>query len=104
MYTLDEIRAGALAAASQYNKDADPSDRIVRIDLFGSYASDRQTEDSDVDFLVEFASPSAGLFSLARALDLLERQFSCPVDMVASPLPDGSLLRIERTVPLYEAA
>lgn len=104
MYTISEIRDNALAAISQYNDVAAPSDRIVRVDLFGSYASGRQTEDSDVDFLVEFARPTVGLFSLARALDLLEQHFSCPVDMVPTPVPEDSLPRIERTVPLYAAA
>lgn len=103
-YSIDQIREGALAAARQYNAEAAPSDRIVRIELFGSYASGTQGETSDIDFLVEFASPRTGLFCLAKALDLLERQFSCPVDMVAIPLPEDSLLDIERTVPLYEAA
>ncbi len=30
---------------------------VVNIGLFGSYAKDQQTEESDIDFLVEFVEP-----------------------------------------------
>ena len=30
---------------------------VLSIGLFGSYAKDQQSEDSDIDFLVEFSAP-----------------------------------------------
>ena len=104
MYTIEEIKAAVLVAVDKYNRNAQIEKRIVRVELFGSYASGNQTDDSDIDFLVEFASPVVGLFVLAEVLELLEQQFDCSVDMVKIPLPHNSILQIERTVPLYEAA
>ena len=52
---------------------------IKRVDLFGSYAEERQTEKSDVDLLIEFTSIAVSLL-----------------------LPDGSILDVGKTVTLYE--
>ena len=56
---------------------------IKRVDLFGSYAEERQTEKSDVDLLIEFTSIAVSLLLLA-------------------PIPDGSILDVGKTVTLYE--
>ena len=104
MYTIDEIRDAVKKAAEEYNATAPAEKRVVRIDLFGSYASGNQTESSDVDFLVTFATPVVGLFALAGLFGALEEHFDCSVDMVKYPLSENSFLEIERTVPVYEAA
>ena len=104
MYTIDEIRQAVLTAVDAYNGIAREGREIIRVELFGSYASGNQGSDSDVDFLVEFASPVVGLFALAQVLDLFEQQFDCSVDLVPLPLPEDSFLEIGRTVPLYAAA
>lgn len=104
MYTIDEIRRAVNTAVAAYNESAPSGKEIVRVELFGSYASGEQDVDSDVDFLVEFASPIVGLFAIAEALESLEQQFSCPVDMVPLPMPEDSILEVGRTVALYEAA
>lgn len=104
MYTIDEIRQSVLKAVDAYNEIAREGRQIIRVELFGSYANGSQSSHSDVDFLVEFASPVVGLFALAQALELLEQQFDCAVDMVPLPLPEDSFLEIGRTVPLYAAA
>ena len=74
------------------------------MELFGSYADGRQTEESDIDLLVEFATPYVSLFNIVAALDALEEATGMSVDLVQSPLPDDALLEIESTVLLYEAA
>lgn len=58
--------------------------RVKRIGLFGSYARGRQTDKSDLDFLVEFEEPDYDNF-LALA-DYLERLFGRKVDLLT---PDG---------------
>ena len=63
---------------------------IKRVDLFGSYAEERQTEKSDVDLLIEFTSIAVSLLLLAS------------VDIVHAPIPDGSILDVGKTVTLYE--
>lgn len=46
---------------------------IKRVDLFGSYAEERQTEKSDVDLLIEFTSIAVSLLLLASLRDRLEK-------------------------------
>ena len=53
---------------------------VSKIGYFGSFATDRQTEDSDVDILVEFPqTPGWEFFSLE---EYLENLFDRKVDLV----------------------
>jgi uncharacterized protein len=55
---------------------------VVRMGLFGSYASNEQTESSDIDILVEF-QPKAITFDHYMDLKIfLEDTFDSPVDLV----------------------
>ena len=74
---------------------------IKRVDLFGSYAEERQTEKSDVDLLIEFTSIAVSLL-LASLRDRLEKDLGTSVDIVHAPIPDGSILDVGKTVTLYE--
>ena len=49
--------------------------------LFGSYSRGEQTEESDVDILVEFDKPISGLTFVSLA-DTIERQMGMPIDVV----------------------
>jgi predicted nucleotidyltransferase len=53
---------------------------ITRIGIFGSVARGEQTEESDVDVLVE--APVLDLFSLASIHRQLEKMMGIPVDVV----------------------
>ena len=83
--------------------------RVRRLDLFGSAATFReQTENSDLDFLVEFQPLPAGAyadtyFSLLEALNGL---FGRPVDLVVGSAIRNPYFRqsVEETkTPIYEA-
>ena len=76
---------------------------VKKIDLFGSYAEGRQTEDSDVDLLVEFKTPDISLFVLSGLRIDIEESLGVSVDLLHVPLPKDSMIEIGRTVPLYEA-
>lgn len=53
---------------------------VSRIGYFGSYADDRQNENSDLDILVEFSEPIGwDFFSLEK---FLEKTFGIPIDLV----------------------
>ena len=104
MRTIEEIRDCVLKGAARYNADAPYERRIVHIELFGSYARGEQTESSDIDLLVEFATEQVSLFNIASALMAMEEATGMSVDLVQLPLPEDALLDIERTVPLYDAA
>ena len=69
---------------------------IKRVDLFGSYAEERQTEKS------EFTSIAVSLLLLASLRDRLEKDLGTSVDIVHAPIPDGSILDVGKTVTLYE--
>jgi hypothetical protein len=65
---------------------------VRRIGLFGSYAKGRQTDESDIDLLVEFAQPTYDNFvGLSREL---ERLFDTKVDILT---PEGlDSIRVRR--------
>lgn len=100
--SIDHIKGQVRTAVRAYNAEATGPDCISRVSLFGSYADGRASNNSDVDLLVRFHSPVVSLITLGRVLDLLERALGVSVDVVQDPIPEGSLLQIEKVVPLYE--
>lgn len=103
-YTLEEVRELVNSAVAEYNSSAAPGCEILRVTLFGSYADGTQDDESDVDLLVTFKDHVVSFFTLARALESMEKSLAIPVDLVQEPLPEDALLVMNRTVPLYEAA
>jgi uncharacterized protein len=82
---------------------------VRRLEVFGSSAAGPElSEGSDVDFLVEFASPPPGGYADAYfgLLESLEALFGKPVDLiVASAIRNPFFLRsVERTRALLYAA
>ena len=53
---------------------------VEKIGIFGSYAREQQSEDSDIDILVEFSRPVG--FTFIDLKDYLECLFNKPVDLV----------------------
>jgi predicted nucleotidyltransferase len=53
---------------------------VVRIGLFGSYAKDSASEDSDVDIFVELTSPNYD--TLIIILETLERDLNKKIDII----------------------
>ncbi len=78
--TLEDIKS----AINSHRKDLEEKYKVKSIAVFGSYARGEQTEDSDVDIMVEFSEP-VGLkfFGLA---DFLEDILGMKVDLTT---PDG---------------
>ena len=55
---------------------------IVRIGIFGSYARDEQTIDSDIDLLVEFEDNTQNLYDLKLQLrDFLKKSLGTEIDI-----------------------
>ena len=71
---------------------------VVDIGIFGSYAKDQQTPDSDIDFIVEFTAPRFDW--LAGLQDHLEDRFNKKVEIVRRKNLTGSrfLRRIEQEI------
>jgi predicted nucleotidyltransferase len=55
---------------------------IKKIGIFGSFIRGEQTENSDIDLLVEFEKGHSDLFNYMRLKDYLERLLGRKVDMV----------------------
>lgn len=76
---------------------------VLSIDLFGSYANEEATNDSDVDLLVYFDEKVASLFDVSGLkLDIQDR-LKTKVDVVPGPLKENSYITIKKKVRIYEA-
>jgi len=55
---------------------------LKKIGLFGSFANDEQTEDSDIDIIIEFEENTNHLFELKQELrDFIGNKFNKKVDI-----------------------
>ena len=55
---------------------------LKKIGIFGSLARAEQTEDSDIDLIVEFEENTPDLYSLKQRLkDEIQEKFNVPVDI-----------------------
>ena len=59
-------------------------------------------EESDVDLLVEFVTPSVSLLTLSSLQLQLEEELQVSVDLVHLPLPEKTLLILGEVIELYE--
>lgn len=76
---------------------------IKRVDLFGSYASGNNHQNSDVDLLVEFHTDRVSLLTLNSVKYRLEELLGTDVDLIHGPLPKDSMIKVDRRIPLYGA-
>lgn len=68
----------------QDNKEAIKSFGVTEIGLFGSYVRDEQTEESDIDFLVDFPKEKKTLRNYIDFCDLMDDLFQkMKVDIVS---------------------
>ena len=92
---IQVIRDGIATAAKEFP--------IKKAELFGSYASGKNTQDSDVDLLVEFTTPRVSLVTLNQIKYRREEILQADVDLIHGPLEDGCMIEIEERIPLYGA-
>ena len=76
---------------------------VKRIELFGSYADGTADEESDVDFLVEFAENPTSLIHICGLRETLSELLKSDVDIVKLPRKPDDGLHINRTMCLYES-
>ena len=76
---------------------------VTKASLFGSRANHTNDENSDVDLLIEFQTKAVSLFSLSGLRLDLKDCLGIDADIVHAPLPDNSILEIDKEVLLYEA-
>jgi predicted nucleotidyltransferase len=76
MKTLKEIEK----IIKQHQRELEEKYKVKKIGVFGSYARGDQSEDSDIDILVEFKEPVGFLF--IHLADFLEEILESEVDLV----------------------
>jgi predicted nucleotidyltransferase len=74
---------------------------VKRASYCGSYAEGRQTDESDLDLLVEFNDHAVSLLVLSAMKYDLEDMLKIPVDVIHAPIPADALIRIGRVIPIY---
>lgn len=95
MLTVEQITDSVNIVSQEYP--------LRRVELFGSYANGTNTPRSDVDLLVEFSQPKVSLLTLNSLKYRMEELLHTDVDIVHGPLPENSMLEVERRIPLYGA-
>ncbi len=95
MITLQQITSAAHEVAKHYP--------ITKIILFGSYAEGKNTPSSDVDLLIEFSTTAVSLMMLVDIKYHIEELLGVDVDVIHSPLPEDSLIEINKAVEIYAA-
>jgi predicted nucleotidyltransferase len=91
---IDEIKHAILKVAGEYP--------LKKVKLFGSYANNNAKDSSDIDLLVEFNNNDITLLTLAGMKYRLEDLLGISVDIIEMPIPEDSILQIERTLDIYE--
>ena len=94
MLTIEEIKNTVAKIAPQYN--------LKKVTLFGSRANGTAKENSDVDLLVEFPRGSSLLDLIGLKYDL-EDIWNLSVDVISAPIPEDSILEIDKEVEIYAA-
>lgn len=95
MLTLNQIESVAMIVAKEFP--------ITKIQLFGSYARGNYNADSDVDLLIEFVTDAVSLLTLSAVKLRFEELLGVPVDLVHAPIPEDSIIELDKVVSLYAA-
>ena len=76
-YSVDEIKNKIKNQRSVLEQNFN----VKNLFLFGSYAKGLQTDDSDIDFLVEFISNDTDMFTMVDLQEFLMNLFGKKVDL-----------------------
>ena len=95
MLTLDQIESVAMIVAKEFP--------ITKIQLFGSYARGNYNADSDVDLLIEFVTDAVSLLTLSAVKIRFEELLGVPINVVHAPIPEDSIIDLDKVVSLYAA-
>ncbi|MCR5323811.1 MAG: nucleotidyltransferase domain-containing protein [Lachnospiraceae bacterium] len=92
--TIDEIRNILLKFVSKYS--------ITKMVLFGSRAAGTNTDNSDVDLIVEFSVP-VSLIKLSMIKIDMEEALGLDVDIIHGPISESDMITVDKEVTLYAA-
>lgn len=92
--TIDNIKKITSNYITEYS--------IKSIILFGSRAEGTNSDDSDVDLIVEFFVP-VSLITLSRLKIDLEEALNLEVDIIHGPVTDDDMIEVNKEIVLYAA-
>ena len=95
MLTVQQIADSVDVASREYP--------LRKVELFGSYANGKNTPQIAVDLLVEFVQPRVSLLMISALKLRMEELLGTDVDIIHGPLPNDSMLEVDRRIPLYGA-
>ena len=95
MLTIEEIKKVIAKIAPKYN--------LKKVTLFGSRATGKNRDDSDIDLIVEFETESVSLFTIAEIMNDLEEIFGVKVDVIHGPKKDNWIIEIDKEIEIYAA-
>ena len=76
------VKTEILAFLSREKPRFERQYRIAKIGLFDSYASGEETEDSDIDIILEFLPQTENLYEIKLSLkELIKNEFAKNVDI-----------------------
>ncbi len=78
----DELDEEKIIDMIEENREKISSFGVKKLTLFGSYAEEKASDDSDLDFLVEFEEGRGGFKDYIHLLQYLEDLFESDVDLV----------------------
>ncbi len=71
--------------------------------MFGSYADGSNTEQSDVDLMVEFNTDTVSLLTLSALKNSMEENLGVSVDIIHAPIDEDALTEPKKVVEIYAA-
>ena len=90
---MSDIKNAVVPLAEKYD--------LKSVKLFGSYAENRATENSDADFLVEFRKTVPSIFEVMSFKAELQDSLRFAVDVVTLPISRPDMLVIGETINIY---
>ena len=94
MLTIEEIKKVIAKIAPEYN--------LKKVTLFGSRATGKNREDSDIDLIVDFPEGTTLLNHISLQNKLADI-FGINVDVVSRGGLEGSFIEIKKEIELYAA-
>ena len=95
MLTIEKIKETVAKIAPEYN--------LKKVTLFGSRATGKNREDSDVDLIVEFETYSVSLVKIISLEYKLEEILKVGVDIIHGPIEAEDFLEIDKEIEIYAA-
>lgn len=92
--TVEDIRSKVEQFIDRYS--------ITKVVLFGSRANGTNTDESDVDLIIEF-SKNVSLITLSQLKYELEEALGVGVDIIHGPTTEDDMIEVEGEVILYAA-